>query len=267
VYNLSNNLSLSLDLIMKSKRLQFTGSLNFKLSALLDLPDNIEPAAYAIFAHCFTCNKNYKILNNVNHALTENSIAVLRFDFTGLGASQGSFADTDLSSNIGDIVAAFEFLDLNYEAPKILIGHSFGSAAVIHAAAQIQSCAAVVTIAATSDLSSIRSILMSKRVDLEQNGMATFNISGRQFPLKKQFLDDLEKINIREATKNLNKPILIFHSPRDELVGIENAYQLFEMANHPKSLVSLDKANHLLSDEKDGTYVGNLIAAWSSKYV
>lgn len=252
---------------MKSKRLQFTGSLNFKLSALLDLPDNVEPEAYAIFAHCFTCNKNYKILNNVNLALTENNIAVLRFDFTGLGASQGSFADTNLSSNIGDIVAAAEFLDLNYEAPKILIGHSFGSAAVIHAATRIPSCAAVVTIAATSDLLSIRSILMSKRAELEQIGAAVFNISGRQFSIKKQFLDDLEKVNIREAIKKLNKPILIFHSPLDELVGIENAYQLFEMANHPKSLVSLDKADHLLSDEKDGRYVGHLIVAWFRKYI
>jgi alpha/beta superfamily hydrolase len=252
---------------MKSKRLEFTGSLNFKLSALLDLPDNIEPEAYAIFAHCFTCNKNYKILNNINQALTEKGVAVLRFDFTGLGASQGSFADTNLSSNIRDIVAAAEFLDLNYEAPKLLIGHSFGSVAIIHAAAQIQSCAAVVTIAATSDLSSIRSILMSKRAELEQNGVATFDISGRPFPLKKQFLDDLEKISISDAIKNLNRPILICHSPRDELVGIENAYQLFEMANQPKSLVSLDKADHLLSDEKDGTYVGNLIAAWSRKYI
>jgi alpha/beta superfamily hydrolase len=252
---------------MKSKRLEFTGSLNFKLSALLDLPDNIDPEAYAIFAHCFTCNKNYKILNNIDEALTENKIAVLRFDFTGLGASQGSFADTNLSTNIGDILATAEFLDLNYEAPKLLIGHSFGSAAIIHAAAQIQSCAAVVTIAATSDRSSIRSILMSKRAELEQNGVATFNISGRQFPLKKQFLDDLEKISIRDAIKKLNKPILICHSPRDELVGIENAYQLFEMANQPKSLVSLDKADHLLSDEKDGKYIGHLIAAWSSKYI
>ncbi len=252
---------------MKSKRLQFTGSLNFKLSALLDLPDNIEPVAYAIFAHCFTCNKNYKILNNVNQALTENRIAVLRFDFTGLGASQGSFADTNFSSNIRDIVAASEFLDLNYETPKILIGHSFGGAAVIHAAVRIQSCAAVVTIAATSDLSSIRSLLMSKKAELEQNGEVVFNISGRQFPIKKQFLDDLEKINIREAIKNLNKPILICHSPHDELVEIENAYQLFEMASHPKSLVSLDKADHLLSDEKDGKYVGHLIATWSRKYI
>ncbi len=252
---------------MKSKRLHFTGSLNFKLSALLDLPDNEEPMAYAIFAHCFTCNKNYKILNHINQALTENRIGVLRFDFTGLGASQGSFADTNFSSNVGDVIVAAEFLNLNYEAPKILIGHSFGGAVVIYACARIQSCAAVVTIAAPSNLSSIRSLLLSKQVELEQNGEAVFNISGRQIRIKKQFLDDLDKVNITAAIKNLNKPILICHSPRDELVGIENAHQLFEMANHPKNLISLDKADHLLANKKDGNYVGHLIAAWSSQYI
>ncbi len=252
---------------MISKRFQFTGSLNFKLSALLDLPENKDPKVYAIFAHCFTCNKNYKILNHVDQALTEHKIAVLRFDFTGIGASQGSFADTNFSSNIGDIIAAAEFLDLNYEAPKILLGHSFGGAAVIHAGARIQSCAAVVTIAAPSNLSSIRSILISKKNELEQNGEAVFNISGRQFKIKKQFLDDLEKTSLEEAIRNLNKPILICHSPSDEVVGIESAYQLFEMAKHPKSFVSLNKADHLLSDEKDGKYVGDLIAAWSRQYI
>jgi len=252
---------------MISKRLEFTGSLGYKLSALLDLPENSEKAAYAIFAHCFTCNKNYKILNNVNQALTDNQIAVLRFDFTGLGASQGSFGDTNFSSNIGDIIAAAEFLDLNYEAPKLLIGHSFGGVAVIHAAARITSCKAVVTIAAPSNLESIRYLLMSKRIDLERNGEAVFTISGRQLNIKKQFLDDHKTTNVWEAIKNLNKPILICHSPLDEVVNFENAYQIFEMANHPKSLISLDKADHLLSDEKDGKYLGQLIAVWASKYI
>jgi alpha/beta superfamily hydrolase len=252
---------------MISKRLEFTGSLSYKLSALFDLPEKEEPLAYAIFAHCFTCNKNYKILSYVNQALTENKIAVLRFDFTGLGASQGSFGDTNFSSNIGDIIAAAEFLDLNYEAPKLLIGHSFGGVAVIHAAAGITSCKAVVTIAAPSNLESIRSLLMSKRIDLERNGEAVFTISGRQLNIKKQFLDDHKTTNVWEAIKNLNKPILICHSPLDEVVNFENAYQIFEMANHPKSLISLDKADHLLSDEKDGKYLGQLIAVWASKYI
>lgn len=251
---------------MKSKRLEFTGSLGYKLSGLLDLPDNAEPMAFAIFAHCFTCNKNYKILIYVNQALTENKIAVLRFDFTGLGASQGSFSDTNFSSNIGDIIAAAEFLDLNYEAPKLLIGHSFGGAAVIQAAAKISSCKAVVTIATPSNLDSIRSLLMSKKIDLERNGEAVFTISGRQFRIKQQFLHDLETTSLWEAIKNLNKPILICHSPLDEIVNFENAYQIFEMAKHPKSLISLDKADHLLSDQRDRKYVGQLIAAWADRY-
>lgn len=252
---------------MKSKRLEFTGSLGYKLSALLDLPDDADPIAFAMFAHCFTCNKNYKILNYVNQALTVNNIAVLRFDFTGLGASQGSFSDTNFSSNIGDIISGAEFLELNYEAPKLLIGHSFGGAAVIHAAREIKSCQAVVTIAAPSNLNSIRSILTNKQDELQRNGEAVFTILGRQFRLKKQFLDDLEHANIEKAIKNLTQPILICHSTGDEIVAFENALQLFEMANHPKSLVSLDKADHLVSDKNDGNYLGQLIASWVSKYI
>jgi len=252
---------------MQSKRLEFTGSLGYKLSGLLDLPDDAEPIAFAIFAHCFTGNKNYKILNYVNQALTENKIAVLRFDFTGLGASQGSFSDTNFSSNIGDIKAAAEFLDLNYEAPKLLIGHSFGGAAMIHAAAKISSCKALVTIATPSNLESIHSLLMSKQIDLERNGEAIFTISGRQFRIKQQFLDDLETASLWEAINNLNKPILICHSPLDRIVNFENAYQIFAMAKHPKSLISLDKADHLLSNEGDGKYVGQLIASWAGKYI
>ena len=252
---------------MKSKRLEFTGSRGYKLSALLDLPNNAEPMAFAIFAHCFTCNKNYKILNYVNQALTENKIAVLRFDFTGLGASKGHFGDTNFSSNIGDIIAAAEFLGLNYEAPKLLIGHSFGGAAVIHAAPQVKSCRAVVTIATPSSFVSIRSILLSKQDELQQYGQAVFTISGRQFRIKKQFLDDFKKLSLEKAIKNLSQPILICHSPRDEIVSIENAYQIFELAKHPKTLISLDEADHLLSDEKDGKYLGQLIAIWASKYI
>ncbi|MDZ7331393.1 MAG: lysophospholipase [candidate division KSB1 bacterium] len=252
---------------MISKRLHFTGSLGFKLSALLDLPDRGDPLVYAIFAHCFTCNKNYKILNHVNQALTDHNIGVLRFDFTGLGASQGSFADTNFSSNVGDILAAAEFLDLNYHSPQLLIGHSFGGAAVIHTAPKIYSCAAVVTIATPADVSSIRAILLSKRIELERNGFATFSISGREFLIGRQFLDDLEQIDFAQSVRNLNKPILICHSPQDELVDIQEAYRLLNLANHPKSLLSLDRADHLVSNEKDGKYLGSVIAAWAQKYI
>ncbi len=252
---------------MISKRLHFTGSLGYKLSALLDLPDHGAPLAYAVFAHCFTCNKNYKILNHVNQALTDNNIGVLRFDFTGLGSSQGSFADTNFSSNVGDILAAAEFLDLNYHSPQLLIGHSFGGAAVIHAAPKIDSCAAVVTIATPVDASSMRAMLLSKKAELEQNGMAVFNISGRDYLIKRQFLVDLEQIDFARAIRRLNKPILICHSPQDQLVNIEEAHRLFQMANHPKSLLSLDRADHLVSNQQDGSYLGTVIAAWARKYL
>lgn len=252
---------------MKSKRLEFTGSLGYKLSAILDLPDEGNASAFAIFAHCFTCNKNYKIFHSINQVLTQNKFGVLRFDFTGLGASQGSFGETNFSSNVGDIIAAAEFLELNYDAPEILIGHSLGGAAAIHAAARLSSCKAVVTIATPANLASIRSLLMSKKNELENNGAADIFISGREFKIKKQFLDDLENVDMEQAVKNLNKPILICHSPFDELVNIQNAYQLFSLAQQNKSFISLDRADHLLSNSEDGKYVGQLIATWSNQYI
>jgi len=251
---------------MKSKRLQFTGSLGFKLSALLDLPDEAKPTVYAIFAHCFTCNKNYKIFNSVNQALTNNNIAVLRFDFTGIGASQGSFADTNFSSNVSDIIAAAEFLEINYEAPQLLIGHSFGGAAAIHAAAKISSCTTLVTIAMPSNLNSVRNLMFSKKAELQQKGEAIFEISDRHIKIKKQFLDNIEQINIKDAIANLNKPYLIIHSLADEMVSIENAFQILSIANHPKNFISLEQADHLLSNNKHGEYVGNLIAIWAGQY-
>jgi len=251
---------------MITKRLHFTGSLGFKLSALLDLPDEGQPKAYAIFAHCFTCNKNYKIFNSVNQALTENKIGVLRFDFTGIGASQGSFSDTTFSSNVGDIIAGANFIEINYDAPKLLIGHSFGGAAVVHAALKIASCKAVVTIATPSSFDSIRYLISSKRKELENNGEAIFNISGRAIRIKKQFLDDLEKQDMTLAVQQLNKPYLIVHSISDDTVSFMDALQIFEIAHDPKNFISLEKADHLLSNEKDGNYVGNLIALWAGQY-
>ena len=252
---------------MRSKRLQFTGSLGYKLSALLDLPDGTEPVCYAVFAHCFTCNKNYKILNNINQALSDNNIGILRFDFTGLGASQGSFGETTFSTNIEDIVAAARLLEINNEAPKLLIGHSFGGVASLFAAHRLPSCRAVVTIGSISNLDSIRQLLSSKRQELEDAGEATFSILGRQFRVKKQFLADLEQKDMKSAVANLNKALLIIHSPDDEIVPIENAHEIFGLARHPKSLISIDGADHLLSDERDGKYVGQLIATWASKYL
>ncbi|MCI0494291.1 lysophospholipase [candidate division KSB1 bacterium] len=252
---------------MKSKRLKFTGSLGYKLSAILDLPDDGNASVFAIFAHCFTCNKNYKIFHSINQVLTHHKFGVLRFDFTGLGASQGSFGETNFSSNIGDIIAAVEFLELNYEAPELLIGHSLGGAAAIHAAERLSSCKAVVTIATPSNLASIRSLLMSKKDELERNGEANVSISGREFTIKKQFLSDVENVDMERALKNLKKPILICHSSLDELVPIEDAFQLFSLAQRKKSFIALDGADHLLSNSEDGKYLGQLIASWSQKHI
>lgn len=252
---------------MLTKRLQFTGSLGFKLSALLDLPDNGDPKAFAIFSHCFTCNKNYKLFNSINQAVTENKIGVLRFDFTGLGASQGSFADTSFSSNIEDIIAGTEFLEINYDAPKLLIGHSFGGAAALHAALKIASCKAVVTIATPSSFDSIRYLISSKRRELKQNREATFNISGREIRLKKHFLDDIEKQNMNLAVQQLNKPYLIIHSIADETVSFGDALKIFQTVSSRKSFISLENADHLLSNPDEGSYVGNLIAAWANQFL
>lgn len=252
---------------MKSKRLQFAGSLGYQLSALLDLPDEGEPERFGIFAHCFTCNKNYKILNHINQVLTENRLAMLRFDFTGLGASQGQFGATNFSSNINDILAAANFLALNYDAPQILIGHSFGGAAAIFAARQLPACRAVVTIATPANFDSIRNLLLSRKADLEQYGEARYAISGRQFVIQKQFLDDLERYDLKKSLADLHRPLLICHSAGDELVPFAEAEALFAAARQPKSLISLDQADHLVADERHGKYAGQVIIAWASHYL
>jgi putative redox protein len=237
------------------------------LAARLDTPDDGEPSAYALFAHCFTCNKNYKAMAHISRALAEAGIAVLRFDFTGLGESEGDFADTNFSSNVADLVAAAEFLKSEFEAPKILIGHSLGGAAVLQAAAHIPSSALVVTIAAPSDTSHLARRLAGRKPDLEARGEAEITIAGRTFTIKKQLLDDLERTRMQETIRDLNRALLIFHSPGDETVGIDNALQIFGAAQQPKSFISLTGADHLLSDPRDSLYVGSLIAAWAGRYI
>lgn len=252
---------------MQFKKLEFENSDGQVLSARLDLPVAGKPAAYALFAHCFTCSKNIKAIAHISRALNRAGIAVLRFDFTGLGESEGDFADTNFSSNIDDLIGAADFLKSNYEAPKILIGHSFGGAAVLQAAARISSSTAVVTIAAPADPRHVTQTLGSAAPIIQSRGEAEVNLAGRTFKLKKQFLDDLQFVNMKAALKELNKALLVLHSPIDETVGIENAAQIFQAARHPKSFLSLDKADHLLSNQADSLYAGAVIAAWADKYV
>ncbi len=252
---------------MNSQRLFFTNASGEKLGARLDLPDRGQPAAYALFAHCFTCSKNLKAVANINRALTDEGIAVLRFDFTGLGESEGDFADTNFSSNVADLVAAADFLKAEFEAPKILIGHSLGGAAVLQAAVQVSSCRAVATIAAPADPTHVVHLLSEKRDTIESEGEAEVTLAGRPFKIKKQFLDDLEDSRMQESIRNLKRALLIFHSPFDNTVGIENATRIFKTALHPKSFVSLDRADHLLSEETDSRYVGSVVSAWARKYI
>jgi putative redox protein len=252
---------------MQFKKLEFTNETGQKLSARLDLPLDGKPLAYALFAHCFTCSKNLKAIAHISRALTREGVAVMRFDFTGLGESEGDFGETTFSSNVGDLITAAQFMESNFEAPKILIGHSFGGAAVLQAAAKIPSSVAVVTIAAPADPGHVKHVLGSSRETIERKGEAEVDLAGRTFKIKKQFLDDLEFVNMQETLRHLNRALLIFHSPVDEIVGIENAARIFQAARHPKSFISLDKADHLLSNLSDSRYVGTVIAAWSLKYV
>jgi len=252
---------------MKFKNLTFTGAYGDKLSARLDLPEEGAPTAYAIFAHCFTCSKNYKAVGNISKALTREGVGVFRFDFTGLGESEGDFADTNFTSNVGDLVAAAKYLQTEYGAPKMLIGHSLGGAAALQAATEIPSTTAVVTIAAPSSPASLTRRLKDVQDRIEREGEAEVLIVGRPFRIKRQFLEDLRKTRMESTIRQLNRALLILHSPVDEIVGIENAAQIFAAARHPKSFVSLNGADHLLSDRKDSNYAGKLIAVWARRYI
>jgi putative redox protein len=252
---------------MPFQRLTFKNAQGDPLAARLDLPLDEKPTAYALFAHCFTCTKNLKALVHINRALTAKGIAVLRFDFTGLGESEGDFAETNFSSNVADLVAAADFLESHFEAPQLLIGHSLGGAAVLQAAAKISSSVAVVTIAAPANPSDLGSMLGSTKEEIEAKGEAEVTMAGRRFKLKRQFIDDLEKVHMLEAIRNLKRALLVVHSPQDEIVGIENAWEIFQAAEHPKSFLSLDHADHLISDRADSLYLGSVVAAWARKYV
>jgi putative redox protein len=237
------------------------------LAARLDLPPDRKTFACALFAHCFTCSKNLKAVGAISKALNRQGIAVLRFDFTGLGESEGDFANTNFSSNVDDLVIAAEFMAERMEAPAILVGHSLGGAAVLQAAHRIPSAKAVATIGAPADPQHVTHLLADSREEIEANGQATVTLAGRSFTIKKQFLDDLEGARMESTIRGLDRALMIFHAPLDETVGIENAARIFEAAKHPKSFVSLDDADHLLSNEADSDYVGTVLGAWSRKYI
>ncbi len=252
---------------MSAITINFLSQQQEHLSARLELPADGQPRAYAIFAHCFTCGKDLSAVRQISLALTQAGFAVLCFDFTGLGKSGGDFADTNFSSNVEDLVAAADFLKKEYEPVKLLIGHSLGGTAVLLAALQIKSVEAIVTIGAPADPAHVKKLLATEVDKIQNEGKAEVKLSGRTFTVKKQFLEDLEKAHKKHDFKKIRKPLLILHAPADKIVSIDNATEIYQQTLHPKSFVSLDTADHLLSQKEDALYAGNIIAAWVSRYI
>ena len=251
---------------MPSERFDFSNAAGERLAALLDSP--IEPPrAYALFAHCFTCGKDIRAAKRIAEALTALGIAVLRFDFTGLGSSEGEFGNTTFSSNVADLIAAADALRRTRRAPAILIGHSLGGAAVLAAAADVAEARAVVTIAAPCDPTHVVGLFKDRIGEIDTAGGIDVNLAGRPFRISRAFLDDVNQQRLRDRIGALHKALLVFHSPTDDIVGIENATYIFTAAKHPKSFVSLAGADHLLSRRSDATYVANVIRAWAERYL
>lgn len=257
----------TLRLMPRSDRLSFPNADGHDLAARLDRPDGA-PVAYALFAHCFTCSKDLQAVRRISRALTDAGIAVLAFDFTGLGQSEGDFEETTFSTTVDDLVDAAAHLAAAHDAPQLLIGHSLGGAAVLAAAERIPSARAVATIGAPCDPEHVRHLFTHAEAAIARDGEAEVSIGGRPFGIRRQFLEDLQSYETMKARiGRLDRALLVFHSPQDETVGIEQARHIYDAARHPKSFVSLDGADHLLSDPEDARYVADVLAAWSSRYL
>lgn len=251
---------------MKTERLEFKGHDGSTLAARLDLPTG-KPAAYALFAHCFTCSKDIPAARRIAQRLSSLGIAVLRFDFTGLGHSKGEFSNTSFSSNISDLVLAADFLRDNYDAPKLLIGHSFGGAAILAAAKDIASAKAVITIGSPADPKHVIHNFGQGLESIYTDGQADVELGGRTFTIKREFLDEIAEANLANNLGTLKKALLVLHAPLDETVAIENAATIFQMAKHPKSFITLDNADHLITKPEDADYAAELIATWVQRYI
>ncbi len=249
-------------------KLEFKNDAGETLAGLLETPpENIATARYAIFAHCFTCGKDIAAASRISRSLSARGIAVLRFDFTGLGNSDGDFANSNFSSNVQDLLAAAAKLTADYQAPQLLIGHSLGGAAVLSAAQQIDSVKAVATIGSPATAQHVEHLFQAGADLIAKQGEATIGIGGRQFLIKKQMLEDINLYNSTDQIKNLNAALIVFHSPIDNIVSIDQAAEIYQAARHPKSFISLDNADHLLSKASDANYVGATLAAWASRYL
>lgn len=252
---------------MPTKKLKIANNKGQKLSASLELPANQKPHYYAIFAHCFSCSSSLSAVRNITRALTNHGFGVVRFDFTGLGRSEGEFAESHFSANVDDLISVNDFLAKNHQAPSLLIGHSLGGAAVITAASKLENIKAVATVGAPATVGHVTNLFSHAIEEIEHKGEVKVNIGGRPFVINHEFVSDFSKTNLPEITKNLRKPILIMHAPFDKIVGIENAKSLYENAMHPKSFISLDDADHLLNQNKNSIYVGNIIGQWVQAYL
>lgn len=251
---------------MPTERFQFPGSDGQMLAASLDLPAR-EPVAYALLAHCFTCGKDVLAAKRIADGLAKHNIATLRFDFTGIGASEGEFANTTFSSNITDLVLAADHLRETGRAPAILIGHSLGGAAILAAAAQIPEAKCVATIAAPSDPAHVTHLFKEHIPAIREQGEVEVSLSGRPFRIKREFLDDVAEHRLLDAVAKLHKALLVFHAPTDDYVSIDNATKIFVAAKHPKSFISLAGADHLLTKREDALYVADMIATWAVRYL
>lgn len=251
---------------MTSENVEFLNQAGVALRGHLHWPLT-KPRAFALFAHCFTCTANSKAAVIIARELAQAGFAVLRFDFTGLGSSDGEFADTNFSTNVGDLLAASEYLARTHSAPELLVGHSLGGTAVLAAAPEIASAKAVATIGAPAEAAHIVQLLGDSRETLERHGEATVDIGGRPFRMRQQFLDDLAEHELPGSIRGLRRALLVMHAPLDNIVEVENASEIFSHALHPKSFVSLDGADHLLTREADARYAAHVLAGWASRYL
>ena len=251
---------------MKRQKLNIPNKKGQILNAYLELPANQKPSIYTIFAHCFTCTSSLSAVKNISRSLTNHGFGVVRFDFTGLGRSEGEFQDSHFSANVSDLIAVNNFISENYQAPALLVGHSLGGAAVLVAASKLNNIKTVATVGAPADVNHVKHLFSHGIEDVETKGEVEINIGGRPFKINKDFVDDFNKTDLPTIVASLKKPLLIMHSPIDKTVGIKNAEKIYHSAHHPKSFVTLDNADHLLMNPDDSSYAGNIIGTWAQRY-
>jgi putative redox protein len=252
---------------MNTDRIKVINEKGNELATSIDFPNHQKPKQFALFAHCFTCTSQLNAVRNISQALNNKGIAVVRFDFTGLGKSEGDFANSHFEANVDDLIAVNNYITKHYQAPKLMIGHSLGGAAAIVATSKLDNIQAIVTIGSPADVQHVTKQFEGQVKELEKNEEAEVLIGGRQFKISGEFVDGFKQHNLPETIKKLRKPILVMHSPIDEIVGINNAHEIYHNAKHPKSFVSLDSADHLLTKKEDSIYVGDMVASWASRYI